>query len=553
MMYKKKVNKNNRRIVMCGCVLSVLLIITQCFRFSIKPFPNGLNPGLINTLFFYLFFIILGIIVFIFFLKFTFYQYKSISKFKNSQFRLIYQRNDLIYYFVCAFAQFLGWGPVFLAYFPGIFAYDVLGQIPMEMGSYNNWHPLAHTLYLKFFYNILGVNIFRNPNIGIALCTITQMVLFALLLSNIHLFLRRTNLNLRYRLFWIIFFMFAPFLSMLSISLTKDVFFTGFFINVLINICYMELDPYWIQNRKNLLVFLISVCGMILFRNTAIYIWIIFIIIATFYWVKYKQYFFPIILVFSLCLGLLLNNGLLFILKAEKVKYNDAFAVPLQQIGYVYNNSKNDMEQSLKKRIKFLIPDIDRFYPYSADYLKPSSKLVKEHFSEYKMVYSKLLLRYPGKMLYSFMLLNQGYWYLNDKSIVNIYENKPGFGYFLTFTFDGFGVKNTSLFPELKDFFERQFEYPNYSYQKNPFLFILCSLAIYFWILLFCLFSAIGSKTKIAFLPLLLVFILIGTVFLGPCVLVRYALPYIISIPIILRITFNGSVKRKERIRYQKK
>lgn len=111
----------------------------------------------------------------------------------------------------------------------------------------------------------------------------------------------------------------------------------------------MELDPFWIQKRKNLLVFLISVCGMILFRNTAIYVWIIFIVVATFYWVKYKQYFFPIILVFSLCLGLLLNNGLLFILKAEKVKYNDAFAVPLQQIGYVYNNSKNDMEQSLKK------------------------------------------------------------------------------------------------------------------------------------------------------------------------------------------------------------
>ena len=71
MMYKKKVNKNNRRIVMCGCVLSILLIITQCFRFSIKPFPNDLNPGLINTLFFYLFFIIFGIIVFIFFLKFV--------------------------------------------------------------------------------------------------------------------------------------------------------------------------------------------------------------------------------------------------------------------------------------------------------------------------------------------------------------------------------------------------------------------------------------------------------------------------------------------------
>lgn len=53
--------------------------------------------------------------------------------------------------------QFLLWLPVFLAYYPGIYTYDVLWQ--MLQGSYVNYnthYPLVHTLWLQFFYNIVG-------------------------------------------------------------------------------------------------------------------------------------------------------------------------------------------------------------------------------------------------------------------------------------------------------------------------------------------------------------------------------------------------------------
>ena len=39
--------------------------------------------------------------------------------------------------------QMAAWFPVFLAYYPGLFNYDVLRQIPQTMGSYGTHHPLS--------------------------------------------------------------------------------------------------------------------------------------------------------------------------------------------------------------------------------------------------------------------------------------------------------------------------------------------------------------------------------------------------------------------------
>ena len=51
--------------------------------------------------------------------------------------------------------QLACWTPIFLAYYPGLFTYDVAAQIPQQMGSYTTHHPLLHTIYLQFFYYII--------------------------------------------------------------------------------------------------------------------------------------------------------------------------------------------------------------------------------------------------------------------------------------------------------------------------------------------------------------------------------------------------------------
>ncbi len=57
--------------------------------------------------------------------------------------------------------------------------------------------------------------------------------------------------------------------------------------------------------------------------------------------------------------------------------------------------------------------------------------------------------------------------------------------------------------------------------------------ATYLWAILLPLFFAIKRKNKNVTAPVSLVLGIILTYFAGPCVLLRYALPYILCVPAI--------------------
>ena len=52
---------------------------------------------------------------------------------------------------------FLCWLPVFLAYYPSVFAYDAEGQLYQVIaGDYSTHHPLLHTLFMGAFFRLGG-------------------------------------------------------------------------------------------------------------------------------------------------------------------------------------------------------------------------------------------------------------------------------------------------------------------------------------------------------------------------------------------------------------
>ena len=96
----------------------------------------------------------------------------------NDKYDFALARHTLLFPFIIIMVC---WIPVFLALYPGLFAYDVGGQIPQEMGRYSTHHPLLHTFFLKAFY-WLGKEI-GSYNTGMAISTFLQMALFALALA----------------------------------------------------------------------------------------------------------------------------------------------------------------------------------------------------------------------------------------------------------------------------------------------------------------------------------------------------------------------------------
>ena len=452
--------------------------------------------------------------------------------------RVNYRDDDRKYFLIAAGLQFAGWIPMFLAYYPGIFAYDVAGQIPQTAGTYTTWHPLLHTLMLKLFYNILGNSVFHNVNTGMALCAVVQMAAMAMMFAYMHLFFRRVSLSKVTRILLLIFCMFVPFVSVMAVSFTKDVLFSGFFLTVLVFLCYGELDRSYFDQWNTRIAFVACTAGMILFRNTGVYVWALFTLIAGVIMLIRKTWRMALLFVMALAAGLLMNAGLKVSLKATDPQANEAYSVPFQQIARVYNVCGNQLGDDMKKEIEDLIPLAGNYYEYSADNIKLETKSVSQYKDRYLRVYKELIKEYPGEMVKAVLFNTQGYWYIFDKSACHVYNghNEPGFGYFLTFTADGFGVETKSLLPGLRALNERLFEYDRYEYQNIIPLFLLCSMGLYFWLLVFGVLMAWCRKSRMAALPLFYVFLLVLTVFCGPCVLIRYAFTYMICVPLILKM-----------------
>ncbi len=550
----RKVNESLKRrnsIIAGGLSLSVLFILFQSIRYVTPSWPlsgepsTGLKFGMI------LLFILFGALIGLgFFVLCT--RQLSISQSKRmAASRLLHnQPSDLNYYWMTVLILFLAWLPVFLAYYPGIYAYDVAGQVPMHYGDFTNWHPLIHTLYLNFFYDVLGNGLFHNYTIGVAIGTIVQMILFAMQLAWIMVMLRRLRTFRPLRIFWLLFLMFMPFVSVMAVSMTKDVLFSGFFICVLCQVIQILLDPHWISRRRNQVIFVLSLTGMMLFRNTGQYVLIGFLLIGGFIWLRQKKKRVVLLMVLSLLLGWATDFVLIEATQVGRMKYNDAYSVPIQQIASVALDKEDELPSKLRREIKYLIPDYSSFFPYSSDPIRPSSKLVSKHKSEYLSVYFQLLFRYPAQMVSSFLLLTQAYWYFPDTSLIKIYhspDGKEGFGYFQTYTAEGFELESKSLLPGLKDFYEHLFQYPDYAYLSNPILSVISSPALYIWLFLFCLIAAMVCKNQTACLPLILCLLMTGTIFLGPCALVRYSLPMMIAAPIFLEITFYNALRMPRR------
>lgn len=430
---------------------------------------------------------------------------------------------------------------MFLAYYPGIFAYDVEGQLAMQPGSFTNWHPLIHTLYLKLFYDGIGTGLLHNATVGIALAAAVQMIVFALQIAILPLTLRRMGVSRTGQVLASVFLMFCPSVSVMAILLTKDVFFSGFFVCVLCQTIALSLDAGWSGRPGHRILFGVCVAGLILFRNTGLYIILGFGIAAAAVWLIQKRYQTLVALICGILGAMLVSTSLMAITRAGKVVYNDPYSVPIQQIASVCTREKETMDPALRSEIEDLIPDVDQFNPYNSDPVRVWSRLMALEKSRYIQVWLRLARQYPLEMVQAFLLLTQAYWYLDDTSLVRIYhwdQGQEGYGYYQSYTADGFGVHPHSLLPGLKEACEHLFQHPDYAYLHLWPLNWLCAPATYVWLLLFCLLSALCDHNRRAGLPLWLCVLLCATLFLSPCALLRYALPLMVAAPALIAIAF---------------
>ncbi len=453
----------------------------------------------------------------------------------------------------------LSWFPGFLAYYPGICAYDIppqLGQILQN--SFNEHHPIAHTLLIKGFY-YFGKNILGSANNGIALFALLQILILGAAFSLGISMLRKFGAKWGWTVGLLIYGMFFPFHIFLSISITKDIIFT---ICMLIQIFALYK---MISNMRDELkigkwdiIFFVSTLGMILFRGNgryALLVLIAFAILTTIF--SKKRKFFGRILINSVVgfvFGSILLSVLFHITNAQQGDKREMLSMPIQQLSraMIYHggvgvlaeddNTMNDVDKALIN--DFILNEAYKNYHADiSDSVKghTNTYVVRYRPKDFLKTYFHLLGQYPGEFVNSGMAVNAGYLYPGDTShaYVNVNGVERGLGYIQTrwgkdalASIGGVEIYKDSkwdwLYEKLDNYADSN------SYLSIPILKYIFVPGTYLWIYLFLAAYLILHKKYRLLLPLSLILGYYITLFLGPTVQLRYIYPIMTALPFII-------------------
>lgn len=442
--------------------------------------------------------------------------------------------------------------PGFLAYYPGICAYDTtiqLGQV--AGGTYNDHHPIAHTLLLAGSMR-LGDVIFGDVNAGLAMLVFLQMLLLAGtfawgIVRLAHYGVKR----------WIliglqIFAMCYPFHIYMSVSVCKDVFFSIFFLLQMLALYEM------IKSGKFAgfdVLFVISSVGMQLFRNNGRYAMLVLmamLVLAVLFAKGARRFFCRITIecLLALVIGSLCINGLFEVTKAEQGDRREMLSMPIQQLArcMIYHGGVGVMPEddaSMKAEDIALVNDflLDESYKeYRPDIADPVKRhtntyVVRYRTGEFVRMYLGLLGEYPGDFINATLAVNAGFLYVGDESHATINQNgrDKGLGYvqtrFLTEELNGYGIYQDSKWAGLYERLEKWAD--ENAYLKIPVLRYLFVPGVIFWLyvlLAACLFLRRNYRNC---MPLSLVLGYYATMFLGPTVQLRYVYPMLIALPFV--------------------
>ena len=426
----------------------------------------------------------------------------------------------------------LCWLPVFLAYYPGLFAYDVSTQITeIVTGELTTRNPLLHTLYLGGFY-LLGEAL-GNVNTGVALSVGVQMLVMAGVFAYTAAYL--ASLRAARGSVWltVAFFALFPVHAMLAISCTKDTLFCGLLLLYALQLHRLSQNPALLKSWRWVAPTALAAVALCLLRNNAFFGILMCVPLGFLIVPRPLRARLIAVLLGALVLSLGLNMGLKAMFSAKGISATELVSVPSQQLSRVYALQGGALPASAE--IAAYLPTVERYIPYTADPVKTFAAVKKPaKMWGFLKLWGKLGLQYPLTYLDAYLLTSQGYWWLNDTTHARIYGEGLATrqGYLLTDTKPGFGVTPQSQLPALESLLERLFSANEY--QRAPILSLLFAPALYGWFTFFSLCRAIEQHRRD--LALLSGFLLCYMVplWFGACVLIRYAYPMVVCAPLLL-------------------
>ncbi len=437
--------------------------------------------------------------------------------------------------YIITLILFVCWLPCFLSDFPGGFRHDAYSELNQAtINLYNPAFPALHsviiTRFLPFIYNLTG-----SYNAGIAIYTVIQMILIAILYTYIIISFKKRNINDLILSIVFIYMALFPTIHMLVEFNGRDMLFSGlliytvflvyemitdkeyFFKNLLRPITLALVLPLTVYARNNnsgpvLLIGMIVITGLIIIFNFKSHR-------------KYVLTFGIVCIGFYILLSAILPN---MCQPSRLVKPRESMAFFAQTLSRAYVLENDSWTQDeLDELCKFADPEIiARYFPVSADEPKSSLFIDENNKKDFLKFWWKIGKKHPGCYLDAYLMLSQPMWY--PDSVLYGYTKARNEGYY------GREKQYFSIAPEMM---EQPAEHINIlpavnkfyqmvgldiSFEKIPVLSMLFSIGFHFWFILNALLYLIYRKQNKLLLPVLFIFIYMAICSFVPIVLVRY-------------------------------
>lgn len=310
----------------------------------------------------------------------------------------------------------LCWIPYFIAYYPGIVTNDSFSELEAVVynGITSDHHPVFHQLFILIFYRI-GQVLFTSTNDIVAFINFTQMVIMALIFSYTIYFLYNRNIKKIFLIAILAYFALYPSFAFHSFTMWKDVLFAGILLLFTIEMIKLIEKRENIRYKDLVLPFIITLL-MLLFRNNALYMYILLIPFLLVFFRKNMLKIISLIFI-SLTIFFVIKGPVYKSFGIKKSGSSEYLAIPLQQIGRMaYKNVEFTEEE--KSVINGLLPieTIKEVYdPTTVDNIKFHKNYKGKFFDDNKMLflktYIKLVIKHPTIAVESYLISTLGYWY----------------------------------------------------------------------------------------------------------------------------------------------
>ncbi|WP_143160655.1 DUF6020 family protein [Hespellia stercorisuis] len=444
---------------------------------------------------------------------------------------------------------FLCWIPGLLATFPGIYGYDAIYQVRwFQRGLMSSHHPILHTYFLGACITI-GERYLGSYELGMLLYSLIQMAAMSFAFAYIGKFVCKKLPNVVAVTVFICGAL-LPHNVLMSFSATKDALFAGLFAILVIE-CYKVVENMesFFGSKWRQIYFVGLIFLMCAFRNNGYYALLcmlpIFVFICRKYWKRAL-----LISVACICLWNLYTGPVYNMLGVEKGRTAEALSVPIQQLARAMRDEQKNLSKDEIQEIEEYLPTWDCYQARISDSVKNTFN--EELFDKNKLEFIRLWvdvgLKCPRTYLDAFASLNLGYWYPDmiyrdpgawhpymeynnfDKATADVGEYDPDEYVF---------VERTSYLPALSKFYST-FAYQTIA-QYVPVISMLFNPGFSFWVIVFAIALCVYRKYYRMAVPLSILVGLWMTLILSPVVLMRYAYPMMISMPVVLCMCCRAS------------